>query len=49
MHDPVDHRALVAVLGVILKLPPIQQIMAARQVKSCYLETLISYYERGLA
>jgi ferredoxin len=41
-----SHRALAAVLGVILKLPPIKQIMASQQVKSRYLEALISYSER---
>lgn len=37
-----SHRAMAAVLGVILKLPPIKQIMANQQVKSRYLETLIN-------
>jgi hypothetical protein len=37
-----SHRALAAVLGVILKLPPIKQAMASKQMKSRYLETLIS-------
>ena len=37
-----SHRALSAVLGVVLKLPPVKQIMASQQVKSRYLETLIS-------
>ncbi|MDA3813038.1 MAG: 4Fe-4S binding protein [Candidatus Cloacimonetes bacterium] len=37
-----SHRALAGVLGVILKLPPIKQIMATRQIKSHYLENLIS-------
>lgn len=36
-----SHRALAGVLGVILKLPPIKQIMASQQLKSRYLETLI--------
>lgn len=36
-----SHRALAAVLGVILKLPPIKQAMASQQVKSRYLEALI--------
>ena len=36
-----SHRALAAVLGVILKLPPIKQTMASQQVKSRYLEALI--------
>ena len=42
-----SHRALAAVLGVILKLPPVKQILAIEQVKSRYLETLISYMERS--
>ena len=37
-----SHRALAAVLGVILKLPPIKQALASQQVKSRYLETLIN-------
>jgi ferredoxin len=36
-----SHRALAALLGVILKLPPLKQAMASRQMKSRYLETLI--------
>ncbi len=38
-----NHRALAAVLGVILKLPPIKQVMASRQMKSRYLEYLITH------
>jgi ferredoxin len=37
----LSHRALAAVLGVILKLPPLKQAMASRQLKSRYLERLI--------
>jgi len=37
-----SHRALAAVLGVILKLPPLKQALASKQVKSRYLEALIS-------
>jgi len=40
-----SHRALAAVLGVILKLPPMKQILASQQVKSRYLESLIQYME----
>jgi Pyruvate/2-oxoacid:ferredoxin oxidoreductase delta subunit len=36
-----NHRAMAAILGVILKLPPFKQIMASKQVKSRYLEKLI--------
>jgi ferredoxin len=37
-----SHRALAAVLGVLLKLPPLKQAMASRQVKSRYLERVIA-------
>lgn len=37
-----SHRAMAAVLSVILKLPPIKQAMASKQMKSVYLEKLIS-------
>jgi ferredoxin len=37
-----NHRAMASVLGVILKLPPIKQAMASRQMKSRYLEYLIT-------
>ena len=36
-----SHRALAAVLGIILKLPPIKQAMASEQMKSRYLERLL--------
>ena len=36
-----SHRALAAVLGVLLKLPPIKQAMASRQIKSQFFEKLI--------
>jgi ferredoxin len=38
-----NHRALAAVLGVVLQLPPIKQVVASRQVKSRYLEYLITH------
>jgi ferredoxin len=38
-----SHRALAAVLGVVLRLPPIKQVMASQQVKSRYMEFLISH------
>lgn len=41
-----SHRAMAAVLGVILKLPPIKKLLASQQVKSRYLETLINYYNK---
>jgi ferredoxin len=37
-----SHRAMAAILGVILKLPPLKQALASKQVKSRYLETLIA-------
>jgi len=37
-----SHRAMAAVLGVILKLPPIKQALASQQFKSRYLENLFS-------
>lgn len=37
-----SHRALAAVFGAILKLPPIKQALASEQLKSRYLEKLIS-------
>ena len=40
-----SHRAMAGVLGVILKLPPLKQVLASKQVKSRYLETLINYTE----
>jgi len=36
-----NHRAMATVLGVILRLPPIKQAMASKQMKSRYLEWLI--------
>ena len=38
-----NHRALAAVLGAILRLPPIKQIMASQQVKSRYMEYLVTH------
>jgi len=42
-----SHRAMAGVIGVILKLPPIKQVLASQQVKSRYLETLILRTEGG--
>jgi len=41
----LSHRALAAVLGVILKLPPLKQALASQQVKSRYLEALINHID----
>lgn len=37
----LNHRAMAAILGVILKLPPLKQAMASRQMKSKYLDALL--------
>jgi ferredoxin len=37
----LSHRAMAAILGAILRLPPVKQAMASRQMKSQYLEALI--------
>ena len=39
-HAFASHRALAAILGIILKLPPLKQAMASKQMKSVYLEKL---------
>jgi ferredoxin len=36
-----SHRALAGLFGVILQMPPVKQVMASKQIKSRYLETLI--------
>jgi ferredoxin len=41
-----SHRAMAAILGVILKLPPLKQALAGRQMKSRYLEALITRSKR---
>lgn len=41
-----SHRAMAAILGVILKLPPLKQAMASKQMKSVYLENLISRFNK---
>ncbi len=37
-----NHRAMAAILGVILKLPPAKQIIASKQMKSRYLYYLLN-------
>jgi ferredoxin len=37
-----SHRAMAAILGVILRLPPIKQAMASEQMRSKYLVSLIN-------
>jgi ferredoxin len=38
----LSHRMMAAILGAILKLPPIKQTLASKQMKSRYLENLIA-------
>ncbi len=38
----VSHRAMAAILGVILKLPPVKRALASRQLRSRYLESLLA-------
>ncbi len=38
----LNHRVMAAILGVILKLPPVKQLMASSQMKSRYLENLLA-------
>lgn len=40
-----SHRAMAAILGAILKMPPIKQIMASEQMKSKYLAALVKNYK----
>jgi ferredoxin len=37
-----SHRALAVLLGVIFKLPSVQRLLAGRQLRSRYLETLVN-------
>jgi NAD-dependent dihydropyrimidine dehydrogenase PreA subunit len=39
-----NHRLLAAVLGVILRLPPVKQAMASQQVRSRYVRVLIERF-----
>ena len=39
----LSHRTMGAILGVILRLPPIKQALATQQVKSRYLENLVAH------
>jgi ferredoxin len=38
-----SHRAMAAILGAILKLPPIKQSLASQQMRSRYLENLLTW------
>lgn len=41
-----NHRAMAAVFGTILKLPPLKQALASRQFKSVYLDKLLSMQKK---
>lgn len=41
-----SHRAMAAVFGAILKLPPMKQALASRQFKSIYLDKLLSLQKK---
>ena len=43
-----SHRAMAAILGVILRLPPLKQTLASQQMKSIYLERLLRWSEKYL-
>jgi ferredoxin len=45
-HAQGSHRAMAAVLGVILQLPPLKQALASQQLKSRYLERLLAWGEQ---
>ncbi len=38
----LSHRAMAAILGAILKLPPVQRALASRQLHSRYVERLVA-------
>lgn len=40
-----SHRTMAAILGAILKLPPLKQVMASQQMKSSYLEQLLTHHQ----
>ena len=42
-----NHRAMAAVFGTILKLPPLKQALASRQFKSIYLDHLLSEQKKS--
>ncbi len=42
-----NHRALAAVFGTILNLPPLKQALASKQFKSVYLDRLLSSRKQG--
>ena len=43
-----NHRAMAAVFGTILKLPPLKQALASKQFKSVYLDRLLSMQKKQI-
>ena len=41
-----NHRAMAAVFGTILRLPPLKQAMASKQFKSVYLDRVLGMYKK---
>ncbi|MCI8320256.1 MAG: 4Fe-4S binding protein [Dorea sp.] len=41
-----NHRAMAAVFGTILKLPPLKQALASKQFKSVYLDRILSMHNK---
>ena len=41
-----NHRAMAAVFGTILRLPPLKQALASQQFKSVYLDKLLSMHKK---
>lgn len=41
----LSHRALAAILGAILRLPPVKRLLASRQVKSRFLEGIMTHVD----
>lgn len=41
-----NHRAMAAVFSTILNLPPLKQALASKQLKSIYLDRLLSSFEK---
>ena len=43
-----SHRALAALLGAVLRLPPVMRLLASEQVGSRYLGRLCEHYDHQL-
>ena len=42
-----SHRAMAAVLGAVLRLPPVKRTLAARQLQSRYVERLLARFNKA--